>query len=168
MNFARKEYQKNYRKKYLEKKVRKEIIFSSDEFRKIKQKALENKINISAFIKETVISSLNESYFFPHKQTLHKLQLLILQIGNNINQIAKHTNSVRTCGIFKAQKIWNNLNLLEAKIEKFVTGNSDFLLTLVDKTENNPNFIYEIECILYKQKLKYYDCEDNQMEKQKF
>ena len=165
MNSERKEYQKNYRKTYLKKKVRKEIIFSFDEFKAIKQKSLENKTNISAFIKETVLNSLTGSYFFPHKQTLHKLQLLILQIGNNINQIAKHTNSVRTCGIFKAQKIWNNLNLLESKIEKFVTGNSDFLLTLTDKTENDPKFIYEIECILYKQKLKYYDCKNNQMEK---
>jgi hypothetical protein len=166
MNSERKQYMKGYRETYLKDKVRKEILFSNNDFNQIKKEAIKNKTNPSAYIKETVLASLNDSYFFPHKESLNKIQLLILNIGNNINQIAKYTNEKRTLGIFKAKKILDYLNNLETKLENYITSNFDLLLSIKEKIENNPNLIYEIECIIYKQKLKRYDFENNQVEKQ--
>ena len=150
----RKIYIKKYMKEYFKDKKRKELIFTKNEYSFLQKSAKQHNTKVGSFAKKCVFSYLEKRYIVPDNDILNELQIIIRKIGNNINQIAKYANSTRTLGIFNAKKIHNKLEFLEDEINNYLAHPPE-LLELVSKSiENNPDLMYQIELILYKEKIK--------------
>ena len=84
----RKEYLKTKRKEYRKTRIRKEILFLNAEMKTISNKAKHHQIPIGRFIKQATLAYIHQKYILPDPSQLHKLEIGIRRIGNNINQIA--------------------------------------------------------------------------------
>jgi len=150
----RKKYLKKYLKGYFKDKKRKELIFTKKEYSILQKIAKQHNTKVGSFAKKCVFSYLDKKYILPDQKQLNRLELDIKKIGNNINQVAKHSNKVKTMGLFDAMRINTNLLKMEEKIDTVINQPSDLLEEITKSIRGNPQMIYNIEMILYKQKLK--------------
>jgi hypothetical protein len=150
----RKEYLKKYMKVYFENRRRKELVFTNSEYSFLQKMAKQHKQKVGVFAKNCIFSYLRKQYIVPNKDDITKLGLSIRSIGNNINQISKHTNMTKSLGLFNTKRINNQLNNLEEKVEKMVNRPEELTEVLSKAIVNNPYLIYQIELILYHEKMK--------------
>ena len=151
----RKKYLKNYMKAYFKDKKRKELIFTKKEYTFLHNKAKEHKQNVGFFARHCIFAYLDKIYIAPNTDVLNKLLLSIRIIGNNINQIAKHTNKVKSLSLFNAKRLHDRLNALEVTIEQSICDPPGLLHLVTKSIANKPDLIYQLELILYYEKIKH-------------
>lgn len=108
------------REQYLAKKKRLNLLFEQADFQEIQTHAQTSGLTPTAFLRSLVLAYLKDERV-PSKQAEHSVSELIFllrNIGNNINQIARHSNTLQklTLGDFAALKIL--LNHLEDVAEQ--------------------------------------------------
>jgi len=119
----RKEYQKAYWEKYNSKKRRSQprINLSDSEYKIFNQLAKKEGISVSKLIKNMAIAYQQESFLLPQSQIdkLDEFVYLIRNIANNINQIAHHSNTVKT--VVDDGRVFEHLKSMEVQVKNFIT-----------------------------------------------
>ena len=150
----RKNYLKKYMKIYFQDKKRKELIFTKSEYSYLQKMANQHNQRVGCFARECIFSYLRKKYIVPNTDVLSKIGIDIRAIGNNINQIAKHTNKLKSLSLFNANKLNKKLAILENRIEKSINNPVELTEVLTNSIENNPYLIYQIELIIYHEKIR--------------
>lgn len=119
----RSDYHKGYWAEYKQKKKRSQprISLSEAEHKIFFQLAKQEKISISKLIKNMAIAYQQESFLVPqvHTQKIDEFILLIRNIANNINQIAHHSNSIKS--VIDEGRVFEHLKSLEDEFKTFIT-----------------------------------------------
>ena len=119
----RKAYQKAYWEKYNSKKRRSQprINLSDSEYKIFNQLAKKEGISVSKLIKNMAIAYQQESFLLPQSQLdkLDEFVYLIRNIANNINQIAHHSNTVKT--VVDDGRVFEHLKSIEDQVKNFIT-----------------------------------------------
>ena len=96
MSDKRDDYQRQYRQQYNAKNKRIAITVSNAEYEALSLVARQEHKKVTALAKEYTFASLSGGLAMPkHVQDeLNQLSLLIRNIANNVNQIARHSNRI--------------------------------------------------------------------------
>lgn len=126
---ARKEDQKIKRAKYMRteyKKQRKRVdcILTNDEYKQLSKQARKHWLKVTSFLRESAFAYIDQKYLIPDdiQEKLEQNMFLLRNIANNINQIAKHTNTTHKLSILNAYKMKRLIHGLEDQIKKFITS----------------------------------------------
>ena len=90
-------YQNEYRKKNAHKRKVVSVALPSDDHAEILRYAGLKNLNVSALLREATLHQIRGSQLKSKslEEELRELRFVISNIGNNINQIAKHSNRVK-------------------------------------------------------------------------
>ena len=115
-------YLKQYRQEVKNRKKRVEFSLNIEEYQELEKEACKQNTSVNQLSKKMIFAYKNKKYLLPQNlsEELQKFTLLIRNIANNINQIAKHSNSVKK--ILNIPKILKNLQSVDEKVKKFVSN----------------------------------------------
>lgn len=116
----RKEQIRKAKEQYYTRKKRRELYFEKEEYLRVFKEAERHNSKLGLFLKNCIFGYLDRQYVVPDPEQLNRIEITIRGIGNNINQIARYANSVRTLGIFHAKRLDNLVNQLEDEISCFI------------------------------------------------
>ena len=89
----RQSYLKEYKKNYLKGKVRLELLLTIEQNQLIEQLAKKYKMPKSKIILQLFFSYLEQEFILPDDKDVRMLEMLIRNVANNVNQIAKYVNT---------------------------------------------------------------------------
>ena len=119
----RKEYQKAYWSKYKDntRRYQPRISLTDTEFKTFSKLAKAEGISISKLIKNMAIAYQQESFLLPQSQLdkLDEFVYLVRNIANNINQMAHHSNSIKS--VVDSGRVFDHLKMIEDEVKSFVT-----------------------------------------------
>ncbi len=94
---SRTEYHKKYFEEYNKKNKYVKLTLTLEEYRFFKQISEKENIKIAKLIKILALSQAGKTFFQPKEkqEKLSEFVFLIRNIANNINQIARHSNTVK-------------------------------------------------------------------------
>ena len=113
------EKRKKYLKEYQEKTKRVSITLSFSEFQLLEKESKKAGMKPTTFLKQNFLNSLEnkKNISLDDKESLKEFVHVIRGIGNNINQMAKHSNIFYT--VLNKKKVFKNLEELEKEVIKF-------------------------------------------------
>ena len=120
----RKKYQREYMKKYRQEhknpSKRVNVSLSKSEYFRLKKSAKEQKISPTKQLKNLAFIALDEQENYPVEieKSLKELVHVLRGVGNNINQIARYSNTVKKA--WNEDKALQHLIFLEQEIQKFL------------------------------------------------
>lgn len=116
------EYLKEYRKRYKKRVKRITLTLNLKEYQELEKEAKNENISINQLSKKMIFAYKNQSFLLPKNlnENLREFIFLVRNIANNINQIAKQSNSLKLA--FNIPKIFKNLQDLEEQVKKFVSN----------------------------------------------
>lgn len=93
----RKLYNKQYKDEYTQRTKRVSITISLAEYSELEKRAKEEGVKQTTLIKNMALAYHQQNQAVPEtiKNELRELRFLLLNVANNINQIAHHSNTVR-------------------------------------------------------------------------
>jgi hypothetical protein len=116
-------YQKEYWSTYKtqKKRIQPRISLTESEYKLFNQLATDENISISKLIKNMAIAYEQESFLLPstHLEKIEDFVYLVRNIANNINQIAHHSNSIKS--VVNEGRIFEHLKSLEDEFKKFIS-----------------------------------------------
>lgn len=119
----RKEYQKAYWSNYKENKRRYQprVSLTDTEYKTFSKLAKAEGISVSKLIKNMALAYQQESFLLPQSEIdkLNEFVYLIRNIANNINQMAHHSNSIKS--VVDSGRVFDHLKMIEDEVKNFVT-----------------------------------------------
>ncbi len=119
----RKEYQKAYWAKYkgVKRRSQPRINLSDSEYKLFNQLVKKEGVSLSKLIKNMAIAYQQESFLLPQSQLdkLDEFVYLVRNIANNINQIAHHSNSIKS--VVDDGRVFEHLKSMEDQVKAFIT-----------------------------------------------
>ncbi len=118
----RENYQKHYRKTYTGKRIG--LTLTPDEYKAISRLAKSQGQKPTSYVKKLVFSQLNQQIVLPKElqEELKTLRFAILNIANNVNQIAHHSNTVRHLTELEENNLLQHLKQLHEAVEAYTQG----------------------------------------------
>jgi len=118
-----KEYWSNYKTK--KKRVQPRINLTESEYKLFHQLATDENTSVSKLIKNMAIAYEQESFLLPqsHLEQIQEFVHLVRNIANNINQIAHHSNSIKS--VVNEGRIFEHLKSLEDEFKIFISKGYD-------------------------------------------
>ena len=114
------EYLKKYRAENKGKTKRVSVTLSPDEFKQLEQMAKVEKTKPTALLKKLAFSSMNKKADFPLDISvdLGELVNILRGVANNINQMAKHSNTIKR--VTDESRLFTMLKAIEDENRKFL------------------------------------------------
>ena len=121
MTESRSEYFKNRREQRKNTHKRVEISLTMDEYRAFEKIAYKEDISVSKVISNMAIAYRDTRYFVPKEVTesLSEFSRIIRGIANNINQIARTSNTFQN---IDQNVLFQHLKSLDDKVQDYVKG----------------------------------------------
>lgn len=121
---AKREYMKDYRKCNPQTAKRVSVTLTKIEYEQLKKLADTHKITPTRQLKKLAFSGLKNQENYPQKveKSLAELVHILRGVGNNINQLAHHSNTFES--IVDNNKILQHLFHLENEVKDFLKNNS--------------------------------------------
>ena len=118
MSQPRDDYIKSYRQEYKTRTKRVSITLSNAEYDALEYVAKAEGKKVTALVKEYAFASLSDGLAMPThlQEELKQLSLLVRNIANNVNQIARHSNRVGDLIADDEQSLLTHLKSLENEI----------------------------------------------------
>lgn len=118
------DYRKAYREQYKTQNKRISITVSNAEYDALAHVARQENKKVTSLVKEYAFASLSGSLAMPQhvQEELHALSLLIRNIANNVNQIARHSNRVQELVERDEYNLLLHLKSLEEQITQYTEG----------------------------------------------
>ena len=115
----RKAYMQAYLVNYRSNNREVKLTFSNIDYGVIEKIAKKEGLKTSAYMRKAVMEQSKQLYFFPKalEEEMKKAVHVMRGIGNNINQIAKYTNSQRYSSLETLENILNYLYSLEKELK---------------------------------------------------
>ena len=122
MDSNRTSYQKAYRKRYGSKRVN--LTLSPEEYRTFLAAANKDKQKLTSYIKSLAVSALENQAHIPQslQAELQTLRFAILNIANNVNQIAHHSNRVRGLTAHDEHNLLLHIKQLDDVVQAYTAG----------------------------------------------
>lgn len=116
----RKEYYQKYNKEVRTKLKDVHIYLTQQEYDFFKQTAEKQEIKVSKLIKTMALSQAGKTFYLPKEiqEELSEFVFLIRNIANNVNQIARHSNTVKT--LVDENGLLSYLKDLETTVKDYV------------------------------------------------
>lgn len=116
------DYLRKYRAKNKGKTKRVSVTLSLDEFQKLEAMAKVEKTKPTALLKKLAFSSLEKKADFPLDVSVDfgELVHILRGVANNINQMAKHSNTIKR--VADESRLFSMLQLIEEENKKFLSG----------------------------------------------
>lgn len=116
------QYQSDYRKKNSHKKRVVSVAMSQDDHAEFLYYAKSQNLSMSALLREATLHQLRGSQLKSKalEEELKELRFLISNIGNNINQVARHSNRVKH--LIDEQGLLNELMKLQKTVDDFTNS----------------------------------------------
>lgn len=120
----RKEYLRKYKKEYAKQVRPVQVTFSIDEYEILKKISEKEGVKVTPLVKSLALAQAQKmSYVTAEKQErLNEFVFLIRNIANNINQIAKHSNTVKN--LRDENVLLDLLRNLEINVKKYVENDN--------------------------------------------
>lgn len=114
------EYLKKYREENKRKTKRVSVTLSLDEFKQLEQMAKVEKIKPTTLLKKLAFSSMNKKADFPLDVSADfgDLVHILRGVANNINQMAKHSNTIKR--VADESRLFSLLKSIEDENRKFL------------------------------------------------
>jgi len=111
------------REVYCKRTKRVDCVFSPDQYRKLKARAKEAGLAPSVFLREAAFAYLEKRYLVPANisDRLDELTALLRNMANNLNQIARHTNTIKRATVFNLIKARQVVFQFEETLQAFIT-----------------------------------------------
>jgi len=135
MDAKRKTYLKGYRKTYKSKVHRINLTLSKSEYRDFQRVAKADNQKVTPYIKQIAIAALQDRAHIPKNlaDELQTLRFAVLNIANNVNQIAHHSNTIRNFTQSDEHNLLQYLKQLDEVIRSYTSGQ------LLNKDESHDN-----------------------------
>ena len=144
----RKQYQKNYQDRYAHEKKRLKITLSSHEYDRLKEQAEAHGQKFAAFAREAMLAYLDQRFLVPDAQKVSDLEVALRKIGNNINQIAHHTNRIERLTYGNATQLRQNLEELEDTISQSMRQPPNILEAVAQAIQEKRSLVPQLEALL--------------------
>jgi hypothetical protein len=113
-----------YNALYYEKEHKKRVkcTLEAGEYAQLAKQAIKTGDTPTAFLKKAAFAYLNKKYLVPQniENSLEKLSGQIRKIGNNLNQIAARTNTLKKVSFGDLNQAKKELERLESAFERFI------------------------------------------------
>ncbi len=119
----RSDYQKTYREKYKDQAKRVNLTFSLREFRSISRGAKSSGIAVAAYAKRCALEAHHrKAASIPEEvlEQLEDLRRMVRIMGNNMNQMAKHSNRVKQ--VLDDNEPFVHLQNLEGELKRAIAN----------------------------------------------
>ncbi len=122
MDDSRKAYQRQYREQYKSQVKRVNLTLTKKEYQSFSRSAGNQKV--TSYIKQLALDGLHTQANIPEnlEAELKTLRFAIRNIANNVNQIAHHSNTVRSITTSEENNLLQHLKQLEEVIRKYTEG----------------------------------------------
>jgi hypothetical protein len=119
--FNKKTYMQAYLREYNKKTKRIRCTLKLSQYQSLEQYAKEAGMKPATFLKKAAFAYINHRQLLPKSLTdsFPSLIAFIRNIANNINQIARHTNTFKRTTIYDLLKVRRNVLALETQFAKF-------------------------------------------------
>lgn len=116
----RTEYMREYRAKYKERAKRVSVTLTPSEHGRARRTASAQGKTLAAFLKDSAFSHMDGIRPVPKElaDRVDAMLAVLRGIGNNVNQIARHSNTVRA--YVDGNELMLNLRLLDDKLRQFL------------------------------------------------
>ncbi len=116
------DYHKAYKRQYYKLNKSLSVTVSNDDYETLKARADELGMKPIPLLRDMAFSVLHDQAFVPElvETELKELRFLILNIANNVNQMAHYSNSVR--GMIDDKGLLRELRRLEESISDYTQG----------------------------------------------
>ncbi len=116
----RKEYFKQYNQETRKKLKDIHIYFTPEEYKFFEELSKKYEVKPSSLIKAMAISQANKTICLPKEmqEKLNEFVFLIRNIANNVNQIARHSNTIKT--LTDEHGLLSYLKQLETAVKEYV------------------------------------------------
>ena len=149
---AKKAYRRNYlrMKKQQYRKERKtvQLTFPRAYAANLEEQAQRHGMHLPAFIKQCLKAYLEKTFLLPNPKEVQQVELLLLRIGNNINQIAYRVNVHQLEGIPALESVRELLQHLDHKITEALRTPKDLESFITDNIVENPQLLIQLEKII--------------------
>lgn len=114
----RREYQKQYKEEYNKTVKRVNLTLTQTEYSYFKRIADKEGVKVGKVIKTMALAQLGKTFFQPAEiqKKLDDLIFLIRNIANNLNQIARHSNTIKI--VLDENKVFSYIKSLEQSIKE--------------------------------------------------
>lgn len=122
MTKKRSDYQREYRQNYQAQRVN--LTLNRAEYRKFASAAKKQGQKPTTYIKELALASLENQALIPSEiaKELEVLRFAVLNIANNVNQIAHHSNTVKRLSEAEEHNLLGHLKQLDDVIRDYTSG----------------------------------------------
>ena len=120
----RKIYMRDYWRKYNQRKKYIKCSLENSQYQSLEQYAKKAGMKPATFLRAAAFAYMNQRQLLPKSVTdrLPSLISFIRNIANNLNQIARHTNTFKKTTIYDLLKARNNVLAFEDKILSFINA----------------------------------------------
>lgn len=124
MDDEKRDYQRAYRREYRRQKKRISITVSHAEYDALASAALQEQKKVTTLVREYALTSLADIPRMPReiRAELRELSLLVRNIANNVNQIARHSNRIHELVSDDEHNLLLYLKALEEHVREFTLG----------------------------------------------
>ena len=124
MTESRPDYIKRYREEYNTQHKRISITVSNAEYEALSHMAGVEHKKVTALVKDYAFASLSGGLAMPRhlQEELQQLTLLIRNIANNVNQLARHSNRIQSLVANDEHSLLKHLQSLEEQIHAYTHG----------------------------------------------
>lgn len=114
----RREYQKQYKEEYNKTVKRVNLTLTQTEYSYFKKIADRERVKVGKIIKTMALAQIGKTFYQPEEiqKKLDDLIFLIRNIANNLNQIARHSNTIKI--VLDENKVFTYIKNLEQSIKE--------------------------------------------------
>lgn len=116
------EYKREYVRKYMQNKRKAytviEIYLTDLQHERLTQTALSQGLSRSGYCQQVVLNNISDTVWIPNQEIISELKTSIRRVGNNINQMARISNTLKSASPQFWDEAYQKLNHLEQRIEE--------------------------------------------------
>lgn len=149
---AKKEYRKQYikRKKqeYKQSRTITTLSFHNDEMKIFVEKAQAYDMRLPQFLKACINAYLEQIFVLPNADEVQHIELLLLKIGNNINQVTRLCNRLSIPPDQAIKEVYQLLQQLDTELTELFRKPKNIENIIVEGLQNQPSFLPRLQTIV--------------------
>lgn len=126
----RKKYQKQYARMYMKNRrkthTKVELLFTSEESKKLDNFVKSYRTNRTEFCKKSIVNIIKQQPIYIHQETLQLLLLEIKKIGNLINQVVRSVHTYKRIYPIDVNALQKHLERLEQQVTHYFKEDTIF------------------------------------------
>ncbi len=148
---------KAYRKAYLKQKkaafraahTTVSVSFPNSEAAALQKKAAQYNRKLAPFIKACTRAYVQQQFLLPNEDEVQQLELLLRNIGNNVNQIARHCHRLDIPPVQAIQSVQNILKQWESHISMSLRQPESLDALLYNALQKEPEYAHRVRELLH-------------------